>query len=200
MLSWSWWLRGISGRAYWVRPWLYAGEVGEGWAMELGDICAPVPRDAVRCEDAATAAAEGSKEAWSTSARCSWMVGEGFLGADPRNSFLVENLRDRLLPVRLSAVAGGDVMCSWVVGRVGSVCCCSLSMRTSGRISSRSRLFSSMTRLRSSRRWRSSDSAVWMRSSRACTTRITLAKSSWVGGASCADVSAAENVSSGSRR
>jgi hypothetical protein len=30
--------------------------------MELGDICGPLPRDAVRCEDAATAAAEGSKE------------------------------------------------------------------------------------------------------------------------------------------
>jgi hypothetical protein len=40
----------------------YAGDVGEGWAMELGDSWGPPPRDAVRCEDAATAAAEGSKE------------------------------------------------------------------------------------------------------------------------------------------
>ena len=156
----------------------------------MGDICAPAPSDAVRCEEAATAAAEGSNEEWSTSARCSWMVGEGFLGADPKKSFLVENLRDRLLPVLLSWVAGGDVTCSCVVGRVGRVCC-SLSMRTRGSISSRSRLFSSMTRLRSSRRCRSSDSAVCIRSSRAWTTRMTFAKSSCVGGASWADVSAA---------
>ena len=159
--------------------------------MELGDICGPWPSEAVRCEDAATAAAEGSNEEWSTSARCSWMVGDGFLGAEPRKSFLVENLRDRLLPVRVSDVAGGEVTCSWAVGRVGSVCCCSLSIRTRGRISSRRRLFSSMTRLRSSRRCRSSLSAVWMRSSRAWTTRMTLAKSSWVGGASSVEVSAA---------
>lgn len=119
------------------------------------------------------------------------MVGEGFFGADPRKSFLVENLRDRLLPVDRSCVAGGEVTeCSWGVGS-GWL---SFNMRTSGSISSRRRLFSSMTRLRSSRRWRSSDSAVCMRSSRAWTTRMTLAKSSCVGGASCADVSAAVGV------
>lgn len=123
--------------------------------------------------------------------RCSCMVGEGFFGAEPRKSFLVENLRDKLLPPDLSWAAGGDVMlCS--CGIVGSGCWLSLSMRKSGSISSRNRLFSSMTLLRSSLRWRSSDSAVCMRSSRIWTTRMTLAKSSWVGGASCADVSAAE--------
>jgi hypothetical protein len=74
---------------------------------------------------------------------------------------------------------------------VGSGCWLSFIMRTRGRISSRSRLFSSITLLRSSRRCRSSDSAVCIRSSRAWTTLMTFAKSSCVGGASCADVSAA---------
>lgn len=47
-VSWSW-LRGMS-RLYW-RLWdcVYAGDVGEGWAMELGDICGPpLPRDGDR--------------------------------------------------------------------------------------------------------------------------------------------------------
>jgi hypothetical protein len=138
------------------------------------------------------AAADGSKEEWSTRARCSCMVGEGFLGAEPRKSFLVENLRERLLPPARDSETGGEVTeCSC---GVGSGCWLSFIMRTSGRISSLSRLFSSMTLLRSSRRCRNSDSAVCMRSSRAWTTRMTLAKSSCVGGASCCDVSAAEIV------
>lgn len=99
LFSWSCPLRGMS-RLYWrLCPCVYAGDVGDGCAMELGDICWLTPSDAVRCEEAAMAAAEGSKDEWSTSARCSWIVGEGFLGADPRKSFLVENLRERLLPV-----------------------------------------------------------------------------------------------------
>lgn len=58
----SWPLRGTS-RAYWrFWFWVYAGEVGEGCAMELGETRGPLPRDAVRCEEAATAAAEGSRE------------------------------------------------------------------------------------------------------------------------------------------
>jgi hypothetical protein len=54
--------------------------------------------DAVRCEDAARAAAEGSREELSTNVRPSWMVGDRSFGVDPRKSFFVENLRDRLLP------------------------------------------------------------------------------------------------------
>ena len=61
LLSWSWALR--KSRVYWRLCCVYAGEVGEGWAMEFGDICGrPSLRDAVRCEEAAMAAAEGSKE------------------------------------------------------------------------------------------------------------------------------------------
>lgn len=73
--------------------------------MVLGDICGPPAIDAVRCEEAAKAAAEGSRDELSTRARPSGMVGEGFLGPDERKSLLVENLRERLLP----AAAGGDV-------------------------------------------------------------------------------------------
>jgi len=110
----GWPLRGKSDRLY-VRfgVWVYAGEVGDGCGTELGDICWPAARDAVRCEDAASAAAEGSREERSTKARPSGIVGEGFFGPpEARKSLLVENLRDRLLPDLCSA-AGGDVrMCS----------------------------------------------------------------------------------------
>ena len=44
----------------------------------MGDICGPPVMDAVRCEDAAIAAAEGSKEEVSTNDLPSWMVGDGF--------------------------------------------------------------------------------------------------------------------------
>jgi hypothetical protein len=78
----------------------YAGEVGDGCGTEFGDICCPPVIEAVRCEDAAIAAAEGSRDELSTSVRPSWIVGEGFFGVEPRNSFLVENFRDRPLPDR----------------------------------------------------------------------------------------------------
>lgn len=82
-----------------MRGWLwYAGDVGDGCGGALGDICWPPFMDAVRCEEAASAAAEGSREELSTNARPSGIVGDGFFGPDPRKSFLVENLRDRLLP------------------------------------------------------------------------------------------------------
>ena len=88
---------------------VYAGEVGEGCGIVLGDICWPPAIDAVRCEEAARAAAEGSRDELSTRARPSGMVGEGFFGPGARKSLLVENLRDRLLPTFLSAAAGGEV-------------------------------------------------------------------------------------------
>lgn len=87
----------------------YAGEVGEGCGMALGDICWPPAIEAVRCEDAARAAAEGSRDELSTKARPSGIVGEGFFGPEARKSLLVENLRDRLLPTPPPVAAGGDV-------------------------------------------------------------------------------------------
>lgn len=53
----GWPLRGSSDRLY-IRfgVWLIAGEVGEGWGIALGDICWPAAMEAVRCEDAASAA------------------------------------------------------------------------------------------------------------------------------------------------
>ena len=92
--SWSGWaLLGASERLkgrFWVC--VYAGEVGEGCGAELGDICWPPVMVAVRCDDAANAAAEGSNDELSTK-RPSCIVGEGFFGTELRMNFLVESLR-----------------------------------------------------------------------------------------------------------
>lgn len=89
----------------------------------------------MRCDDAAIAAADGSSD------DDSWTVGDRFFGADPRKSFLVENLRDRLDPSFFGSIsAGGVVMgCSGL----GKGCERSLNMRMTGSVSSRSFLFSS---------------------------------------------------------
>lgn len=59
--------------------------------------------DAVRCDDAATAAAEGSRFVLSAMLRfsgidCGMWVGELLLGALPSHRRLVENFLDKLLP------------------------------------------------------------------------------------------------------
>ena len=142
----------------------YAGEVGEGCGAELGDIWGPPVIVAVRCDDAASAAAEGSNEELSSSVRPSWIVGEGFFGAELRTNFFVESLRCMLGPPDPEFKLGGDVTCcSW---GVGSGCWLSLTIRTRGRSSSRSFRFSSKTRFKSSFKCRSSDSATCIRSSR----------------------------------
>lgn len=78
------------------------GEVGDGIFGWLGDVagCEPPLSEAVRCEEAATAAAEGSRfeaSAMGFPSGIDWgiCVGELFFGVEPRNSLLVENLRDK---------------------------------------------------------------------------------------------------------
>ena len=78
----------------------------------LGDVdgCGPPLMDAVRCDDAATAAADGSRLELSPMLRFSGMdcwacVGELLLGVLPSHSLFVENLRDKLLPVDFSVGA-----------------------------------------------------------------------------------------------
>lgn len=71
----------------------WLGDV-EGWD--------PALTVAVRWFEAATAAAEGSRfvSALDLPSGMDWgmWVGELLFGAEPRNSLLVENLRDKLLP------------------------------------------------------------------------------------------------------
>ena len=83
------------------------GEVGEGILAEFGDAdgCDELPPfiPAVRCCEAAMAAAEGSRVEVSAMDRPSTIdwgmwVGELDFGVPPRNSRLVENLRERMLP------------------------------------------------------------------------------------------------------
>lgn len=86
--------------------------------MALGEVLGWEPPDmeAVRWEEAAMAAAEGSRFALSFSVLpsgidCGMWVGELFLGVEPRKSFL-ENVRERLLPVfsGCGCVTGGEVI------------------------------------------------------------------------------------------
>ena len=97
--------------------------MGDGTLIRLGEVlgCDPPDIDAVRWEEAAIAAAEGSRELGSLRDFPSWIVlgtcvGELFLGVEPRKSFL-ENVRVRLLPVFSGAacVIGGEAMdASWL--------------------------------------------------------------------------------------
>lgn len=83
------------------------GDVGEGILARLGDVadcCEPPFMPAVRWEEASRAAAEGSRVELSVmglpSGMDCWMcVGELLLGVAPKKSRLVENFRDRLLPL-----------------------------------------------------------------------------------------------------
>jgi len=132
--------------------------------------------EAVRCEDAANAAADGSRLELSDRVRVSWYdVGDGFLGPLLRKRRFVENLRDS--PPLLSDIEVGS-------SGVGRGCDRSLAAFTNGRISSLNFLFSSEIRRSSSFSCRSS-------ASRSLMMRIILAKSSWVGPDSAASVSAA---------
>jgi hypothetical protein len=121
---------------------------------------------------AAIAAAEGSR------VDDSWMVGEGFLGAPPRKSFLVENLRDKPLAIFSGLRSAGGVP-SPSAG-VGGSWDRSLTMRMTGRVSSRSFLFSSDMRSNWSRRYLSSISADKMRESRRRIDSMMRVMSSWV--------------------
>lgn len=106
----------------------------------FGEPCEAI--DAVRCDDAAMAAAEGSKDVASDIGPLP-MVGEGIFGAEPSHNFLVENFRDR--PELFSGlISGGGVVrgCSGL----GSGCDLSLACRMMGRVSSRSFRFSSTIR------------------------------------------------------
>lgn len=82
------------------------GDVGEGMFGWLGDVVCwePPLMEAVRWEEAATAAAEGSRLEPSAIGFPSGMdwdrwVGELFFGIAPRKSLLVENLRDKPVTV-----------------------------------------------------------------------------------------------------
>lgn len=110
----------------------------------------------LRWDDAAIAAADGSRDVLSP---CT--VGEGFFGADPRKSFLVENLRDKLLAAWtcLRSAGGLDKGCSGL----GNGCDLSLTMRMTGSVSSRNFLFSSDIRSKCSLNTLSSCSAARMR-------------------------------------
>ena len=71
------------------------GEVADGWLSPFMDV--------VRWDEAARAAAEGSRVEGSVIALFSGIeagtwVGELDLGVEPRKSLLVLNLRERLLP------------------------------------------------------------------------------------------------------
>lgn len=77
------------------------GDVGDGMFGWLGDVVGwePPLMEAVRWEEAATAAAEGSRfepSAMGFPSGMDWdmWVGELFFGIEPRKSLLVENLRD----------------------------------------------------------------------------------------------------------
>lgn len=107
--------------------------------------------EAVRCVDAAIAAAEGSRFVLSVMERPSCMaVGDGFFGALLRNRRFVENFRDNPpLPSVVGALESSGV---------GRGCDRSFAAFTKGSISSRSFLFSSDIRMRSSFSIRSSAS------------------------------------------
>jgi len=112
---------------------LYAGEVGDGTAW-LGERASLSRIEAVRCEDAAMAAADGSRLALSVGARLSWIiVGDGFFGPLLRKRRLVENLRDR--PALLSDAGA--------LGSSGRGCDRSFATFTNGKMSSLSFRFSS---------------------------------------------------------
>lgn len=85
---------------------LYPGDVGEGCGYD-GEVCEPSRIWAVRWEEAAIAAAEGSKVEPSVNSRLSCTVGDGFFGAEPRKSFFVENFRAKLLPLSCSGSGNG---------------------------------------------------------------------------------------------
>lgn len=98
------------------------GDVGEGRLAREGEVagCILSPfMEAVRCEEAARAAAEGSRvelpftDLFSGIAWGTW-VGELLLGMDRRRSCFVENLRDRLLPIFSGGGCDtrGDIMSS----------------------------------------------------------------------------------------
>lgn len=129
----------------------------------------------MRCDDAAIAAAEGSRLDESCNVLPSTIVvGERFVGfADPRKSRLVENLRESPL-----------LFCSGNSSGVGKAGKRSLAFAIRGNTSSLNFLFSSPIRTSSSRSDRTSAS----RSLIMCMIR---AMSSWVGAESLLSVSAA---------
>ena len=138
------------------------GDVGEGMLGRLGDVAgfwdSPFML-AVRWEEAARAAAEGSRLELSDIGLCSgmdcWMwVGELLFGVAPRKRRLVLNFRDRLLPLFSIGICDddGDIMSSWccrsgLFEGKGSGCSRSFAMRKIGRSSSLSLRYSSVTRL-----------------------------------------------------
>lgn len=83
------------------------GDVGEGMLTRLGEVAlggASPFIEAVRWDEAATAAAEGSRLELSEIALpsgidCGMWVGELLFGVEPRNNRLVENFLDKLLPL-----------------------------------------------------------------------------------------------------
>lgn len=155
---------------------LYAGDVGDEAAW-LGERASPSRMEAVRCVDAAMAAAEGSRLVLSVSPRPSWViVGDGFFGALLRKRRLVENLRDR--PPLLS---GAGALAS---SKVGRGCDRSFTTFTNGKTSSLSFLFSSDILVISSFSNRSS-------ASRSLIMRMMRAMSSCVGPVSDVSASAA---------
>ena len=92
------------------------GDVGEGIFGRLGDVAgfwdSPFML-AVRCEEAARAAAEGSRFELSDMGLCSGMdwvmwVGELLFGVAPRKRRLVLNFRDRLLPLFSIGICDDD--------------------------------------------------------------------------------------------
>ena len=112
---------------------LYPGDVGDGAAW-LGERASLSRIEAVRCEDAAMAAADGSRLVFSVRPRLSCMiVGDGFFGPLLRKRRLVENLRDR--PPLLSDTGA--------LGSSGRGCDRSFAAFTNGKKSSLSFLFSS---------------------------------------------------------
>ncbi len=108
--------------------------------------------DAVKWDDAATAAADGSRLEFSAMLRfsgidCGRWVGELLLGPFPSHSRFVENLRDKLLPEPFCSVGmcvtTGDMASSWfwksglwLLGWYGKGCDRSLATRMIGRTSS----------------------------------------------------------------
>lgn len=159
----------------------YGGEVGEGCECWYGEFewCDPPVMDAVRCDDAAIAAADGSKLEGSASARPSCIVGD-VLGCEPRKSFFVDHFRDN--PDFSACLGGaGEGGCSSTCGSgVGKGCDLSLAMRAIGKNSSLSFLFSSENRARSSFKFLSSASVAIILASRSLMDCIIRAMSSWV--------------------
>lgn len=153
---------------------LYAGEVGEGCGW-FGEPPVWSRMDAVRCDDAAIAAAEGSRLDESCNVLPSTIVvGERFVGfADPRKRRFVENFRDSPL-----------LFCSGNSSGVGKAGSRSFAFAIRGSTSSLSFLFSSPIRTNSSRSDRTS-------ASRSLIMWMIRAMSSWVGAESWASVSAA---------